>query len=413
MTGGILGSMRNKVGSIVAYRSKGQDIARSLAANIANPRTESQQGQRVRLANLVNFYKANAAWMQRYAFVNRPTKWSVYNAFVSANIGGTAVYLTKQEAAQGVAIVAPYKVTSGTIPSVQHSLQGGNVVTDLYVTLGMTLDDTTTIGELSTALLENNNGLRQGMQLSLVCNYQQSTGDAMVIMPRYYEITLAVGDTTPVAARMPLDVLAIATPTGGELSCLAVQAGTAGLTGAAFILSSKEGGVVNVSTQYMTMLSTQYYDSYITADKLAQAIASYGSTSDAFLTPGYGTNGGSDGGVTIPSSITRAGLNGTMVNVGEYLGAWGGEDAGFFDVTFNRDVDATLVTSASLIWQAAGGGEMEYTTGISQQNTATIRVVVPQSSTPYPSGAITRIEVGFSNGSTLVANFKATDEVEE
>lgn len=413
MTGGILGSMRNKVGSIVTYRAKGLDIARSLAANIANPRTESQQGQRVRLANLVNFYKANAAWMQRYAFTRKPTRWSVYNAFVSANIGGTSVYLTKQEAAQGVAIVAPYKVTDGSISSIVHYMSDGDILTDLYLGDDFVIDSGTTIADLSTALLENNNGLRQGMQLSLVCNYQQSTGDALVIMARYYEITLAVGDTTPVYDRMPSDVVySTEIPAGGN-TCLAITEGTAGLTGATFVLSSKEGGVVNVSTQYMTMYNTTYYDSYITAQKLAQAIASYGSTSDAFLAPGYGSDGGSEGGVTIPSSITRAGLNGTMVNVGEYLGAWGGEEAGYFDVTFNRDVDATLVTSASLIWQAAGGGSVSYATGITQQNTSTIRVAVPAASTPYPTGAITRIEVQFANGSTLVANFKATDEVEE
>lgn len=413
MTGGILGSMRNKVGSIVAYRSKGQDIARSLAANIANPRTESQQGQRVRLANLVNFYKANAAWMQRYAFANRPTKWSVYNAFVSANISGTAVYLTKQEAAQGVAIVAPYKITSGTIPSVQHSMQGGNVLSDLYVDLGMTLDNTTTIGQLSTALLENNNGLSQGMQISVVLNYQQSTGDAMVIMARYYEMTLAVGDNMPVADRIPLDVLGIGTPTGGQKSCLSVLAGTAGLTGAAFILSSKAGGVVNVSTQYVTMLTTQYYDTYTTADKLAQAIASYGSTSDAFLAPGYGADGSSDGGVVIPSSITRAAINNNTANVGEYLGAWGSEGGGAFDVYFNRDVDVSLVEGVTLEWQAGGGGSTNYTTGITQQTASGIRVTIQEGAGPHPTSPITRVRVSFTGGSSLAANFKASDDVEE
>lgn len=413
MTGGILGSMRNKVGSIVTYRAKGLDIARSLAANIANPRTESQQGRRVRLANLVNFYKANAAWMQRYAFSRKPTKWSVYNAFVSANISGTAVYLTKQEAAQGVGIVAPYKVTDGTIPSIQHYMAEGDILTDLYTGADFVIDSSTTIADLSTALLENNNGLRQGMQLSLVCNYQQSTGDALVIMARYYEITLAVGDTTPVYDRMPSGVLySTEIPAGGN-TCLAITEGNAGLTGATLVLSSKDGGVVNVSTQYITMYNTSYYDTYITAEKLAQAIASYGSTSDAFLAPGYGTDGGSEGGVTIPSSITRAGLNGTMANVGEYLGAWGGENAGYFEVVFNRDADATLVARATLTYTAQGGGSLTYETGFTQQGGSTIRVAVPSGSTPNPTAPITRIEVQFSNGSTLAANFKASDEIEE
>ena len=55
---------KQKLGGSVLYQAMGQTRQRELAANVANPRTNSQMQQRTRWANLVNFYRVNAGWMK-------------------------------------------------------------------------------------------------------------------------------------------------------------------------------------------------------------------------------------------------------------------------------------------------------------------------------------------------------------
>lgn len=400
--GGLLGSSRNKVGSLVYYRSKGQDIARSLAANITNPRSTAQMSQRIKLANLVNAYKANAAWMARYAFSRRPTKWSVYNAFVSANINGNTPYLTKSEAAAGCAIVSPYKFTDGTIPSIVHSqFDGQNGLTDLYLGAGFTIDENTTTGAFSEAILENNNGVQAGWQLSLIINYQQSNGNTYYILPRYYEVTLAVGDTTTLGDRLPLDHIAAVANSAATNTQLAYVAGAGdAVAGYMFCLSKKTGGVVDVSSQYMVLTNLTLYQSYTSATQAAAAAASYGSSETAFLQPGYGGSGGSDSSVTIPNSILRVTLNERTVNVGEYLGAYGGEDAGTLVITFNSDVVEASVDRVNIV----AGTSTAYTEGITY-NGAAITVAIPAGFGPNPVDPITQISVQFGTYGIIAANF--------
>ena len=91
--------LRNYVGRLagsIYYIDKGRNISREVAAQVSNPQTQAQMVQRVRLANLVNFYKANKEWMLKYAFEKLVGLQSVYNAFVSLNLRPTAVPLTKQ-----------------------------------------------------------------------------------------------------------------------------------------------------------------------------------------------------------------------------------------------------------------------------------------------------------------------------
>lgn len=406
LTGGLLGRSRNRIGSLVTYVRDAQQVARSLAANVSNPRTTSQMAQRVRLANLVSFYKANAAWMQRYAFTRRKSTWSVYNAFVSANIGAVNVYLTKAEAAAGCAIVAPYKVTDGSIPSIVHYPYTGTTgLTDIYLGASFVFASDTTVGELSSAILASNNAISAGWQLSLIINYQQSTGSTYYILPRYYEITLAVGDTTPLSDRMPLDHLAAVANETGTNKQLAYAGGQGDPeVGYTFVLSNKVNGVVNVSSQYMQLTDTGIYNSFGESTKLTAAADSYGSSTDAFLAPGYGSGGASNSDVTLPSSILSVALNSTTAHVGTYLGAYGSESAGTSTLTFNQDVAEDSITKVEYYWAASGGGSTAYTSGFAY-NGAAVVVTIPEGNTPNPSGAITAVVVTFTSGAVLRATF--------
>ncbi len=52
------------------YTQGGRTLQRELAPEVKNPKTPAQMGQRVKWANLVAFYRANASWMPK-AFENK------------------------------------------------------------------------------------------------------------------------------------------------------------------------------------------------------------------------------------------------------------------------------------------------------------------------------------------------------
>lgn len=318
---GLLGNSRNKVGNIVTYVSKGQQIARAKAANIANPRTASQMGQRVRLSNLVAVYRANKAWMSRYAFENKKTSWSVYNAFVSKNIGTSLVALTKSEAASGAAVVAPYRFTDGTLPEIHVNVNAvsGIFETDLFVG-SLELSSSTTIGELSQALIENNNGIVNGMQLSLVENFQSVQNNVPRITTRAYELIIDTTSTAFVSSR----ISAAAFVTGGTAGSL-VLAYNGQASGAAqgflFVLSHTVAGKTYVGTSVMTLADTTTYNSYITDAAIDNAIASYGSSDEIPFLDSTDASAPTEGSVSLTPSILGARLgSGSYVAPGGYLG---------------------------------------------------------------------------------------------
>lgn len=108
------GTMRGKLGEQVFTRTGGEQRARTYLKVISNPRTKAQMSQRVKLANLVGFYRLLRPLLGD-SFLRRPANLSSYNAFVKANLASSRVYLTKEQASSGYVVTAPYTITDGTL----------------------------------------------------------------------------------------------------------------------------------------------------------------------------------------------------------------------------------------------------------------------------------------------------------
>ena len=273
---------KQRLGGVVLYQMNGQTLARELAPQVANPRTTAQMRQRVKLSNLVAFYKANKVWM-RNAFEDKAQRESDYNAFVAANIGNTLVALTKSEVASGAAVAAPYQITRGSILSIEHTLQGSTIKTNLNLG-NFQIAAGTTIGQLSTAILNNNLTLSEGMQLSLIVNVQQSGNASQqpYIVVRVYEFLLNRSSSEPLTNYFPESVTSVAAGTGNY--ALALNTSTFSEGGATFILSHSVGGVTRVSSQRLQLFGSQsVYNAHTTAAAMQAAIDSYGVGGDVFL----------------------------------------------------------------------------------------------------------------------------------
>lgn len=164
-----------KLGGNVYYMRAGQNIARELAAQVSNPRTAAQMGQRTALANLVRFYQVSKAWMEARAFEFRKANQSVYNALVSANISSTPVYLDKGDVDNGIVVAAPYRVADGSLPSIGAFYEAADDKFNLHINVGeLSITNDLTIAALSAAIIGGNTAQdwQEGDQLSVII-YEQ------------------------------------------------------------------------------------------------------------------------------------------------------------------------------------------------------------------------------------------------
>lgn len=267
---------RQQVAGAVLYNLKGQTIQREKAANVANPRTAAQMDQRVKLANLVNFYRANKAWMAKGAFESKKQTWSDYNAFVSANLEGNNIYLTKTQAAEGQCVIAPYIVTKGTLPAIEQGRVGTDAQT-AWVMFYQATEAPTTWGALSTALINSYPGIQNGDQFSLI-SLQQISADGknrIVVLP--FEKNL---DTS--SEKLLSELFSAATFTTTQMKL------TVGTEKAAFVacFSRSVGGSIKVSSASVVTFNDDVISQFSTESALANAILSYGDSSVNFLDNG-------------------------------------------------------------------------------------------------------------------------------
>ena len=278
-----------RLGGMVLYQLKGQTLARELAPAVSNPRTPAQMDNRVRLQNVVSVYRSNRAWMAG-AFENKKERESDYNAFISANLSGSQVAFTKAQAAAGAAVAAPYQISSGSLGSIEQQLQESELQTNIF--LGdFAITPQTIVSEFAAAVINNNNAISEGMQLSLILNVQQvnqATGIPYIIT-RAYEVVLDLASSELLSTFFPAGILGNG---GGTDNILYADLSDYGSGAASFILSYTTAATTRVSEQSLVMYgSLEVYNSYTSAAAIAEAVASYGENRVNFLDSTYAGSG--------------------------------------------------------------------------------------------------------------------------
>lgn len=273
---------KKRLGGAVLYQAMEQTRVRELASSVANPRTASQMGQRVKWANLVNFYRANASWM-KYAYETKSANQSEYNKFMQLNVADSQVFFTKQQAAAGSAIVCPYIMTQGSLPSIEFTAESGSWPSNIYYPQGSTLISTTTVGEFSQKIIQQNPAIRQGDQLSFLRftqMFNSDTGYPYVIV-RKYELVFNTASTELVGTYLPLDYIGIL-QLSNPWQLGVIDSGLAG--GFLMCLSRTSGGKTYVSSQrIITSRMSATLTQFGSQQQLAASVASYGESADAFL----------------------------------------------------------------------------------------------------------------------------------
>ena len=277
---------KKRLGGTVIYQAMGQTRQRELAAEVSNPRTQSQMNQRVKWANLVNFYRANRSWM-KYAYETRKASQSEYNKFMSLNVPLSRIYLTKALANAGGCVVDTYIMTQGSLPSIEFVPTDNDYVHTNIVLGNFDITSNTTISAFSTAVLANNPAIRLGDQLSFIRMTQMtnaSTGVPYVVV-REYEVIIDPNNLGLLGDYWPLEYITV---WGGNEKYLAVGTATGRSGGFCMILSRTISGKTYVSSQrvYPVGMDT-FIETFSSQAALQSAIESYGVTEDAFLSSTY------------------------------------------------------------------------------------------------------------------------------
>lgn len=291
-----------KLAGAVIYQAMGQTRSRELAASVSNPRTVSQMNQRVKWANLVNFYRINSAWM-KFAYETKKTNQSEYNKFMSLNVSNSRIFLPKSLAAQGACVVDSYIMTQGSLASIEVTAYSEGWLTNLYVGDTSVLKQNVTVGEVSQALLENNPAIREGDQLSFIRFSQLTSPSSGVpyVVVRKYEVIIKADDTRPFYEFMPADYI-IDDGTSNGMAIAVNNSGNAG--GFLLCLSRTVGGKTYVSTQSIVVANNDaLIAQYSSSTALQEAIDSYGESEEPFLTS---TTAEEDNQASVPTTLVTA-----------------------------------------------------------------------------------------------------------
>lgn len=271
----LLGLAAGKIGDLVFYRDGGEQRTRTRVIP-KNPRSIAQQTQRSKIANASALYRLMASVLSG-SFVNRPTNQSGFNAFSALAIP-MSPYMTREQAAADCVLPMPAVVSKGTLPPLEDSLTTFQDDNYRAVIVRGQFTSSSTIGEVSSAIIAAHPTLSAGDRLTFVLVEFRAADDTDSGDDVYRGI--------PYITTMELDVASTASLSSIGMSLenmvLVPESYTGSVAGtilASTIIHSRvEGdGRLNVNNAVLdlTPAAKDVYDSYRTSAARDAAVVSY------------------------------------------------------------------------------------------------------------------------------------------
>lgn len=326
-----MGTVKGKIGDLVFMRRKGEQVQRAYVKP-KNAMTRSQYAQRSQITNIVRLYQASPSFFMK-AFENKPANQSDYNALVSRNLNkDPKVYLPKEVAEAGGGVAAPYIITDGSLQPILVSGFGADAVTNIAIG-DLSVTSTTTIAELSAAILANNTFIEAGDQLSYVSIEQFQDNGIPKLRLRKFEFVVNEAAEGLVTDYWPEQALANKEGFIGH--------GALVYTGAfAWVLSRVVDSKLKVSRQRLVLTAQTINTSYTSSDAITRAQASYNATQSPFLDPNSDASGSAV--PSVGASVAAVSLSNTNL-----------------DGSADFVTEATSIAAGKLVIQGSGLSEVE------------------------------------------------------
>lgn len=306
-------------------------------------RSYAQMIRRIRWGNLVNVFKAIKSWQQK-AYDAKRYGQTDYNIFMQLNINKVSVGTTKEMNEGGAGIVEAYQVSRGSIPPIGYTV---NTTTHLWVTdiaILNAITFQTTIGELSTDILNNNPTFQEGDNIAFIFmqNWMDSRVEWPFVQSKYAEITLNKSNTALVSD-IPVIGERISQSSGNTIQLLYTEPGqyvVGSEVGFACIHTRKSSGNLQVSSQSILMNTQTIIQNFSGAEWDDTCIQTYGLDTEVPLDPNFK-----------PGTITQVTANGAVVSNAETLNGsqelrvyYGNVDASQVKLYFNDVLYTPLFT---------------------------------------------------------------------
>lgn len=253
-------------------------------------RTRAQMLRRIRWGNLVNVYKAISAW-QKKAYDSKLVGQTDYNIFMQLNINKVIVAESKEMCEGGCAIFEDYQVSRGSLAPINLELVGGSINYKSSINLTQSITGTTTVGALSTDILNNNPDFLPGDNIAIIFarNYMAPRVEWPYVSSVYAEITLDASSTTLISSISGLAnrLTKSEDDTLGILGVQTVVSNPLHEVGAVMIHTRKSSTDLKVSSQNIVMNDQQIITQFSGTAWEDTCILSYGLTEEALLEPNF------------------------------------------------------------------------------------------------------------------------------
>lgn len=266
---GIFRKQRGKVGDFV-FRKVGPEyiVSEKPPKKGTSEGTLNQSLYRAQWGNLVRFWQSFSD-RDKPSFETATINVSHFNLFIRANINGTRVYLAKEDVRLGACVVAPYRVSEGSLPVVPLTYELGGFYQSAIQLGDLSIAAGTTIAEFSRAVVNNNNDFAIGDQIAVFIATQivESVGGLPRVQMQGFKVELDTDDEITTLA----DVMGT-----GNVSSVDGHLCVARGDGAVIVHSRRTStGETLVSTQSF-VVNNAILSQYTTPDARLKAAESYG-----------------------------------------------------------------------------------------------------------------------------------------
>ena len=175
----VLDEISGKLGKGVVFRQTPHGTVMAKAGRKSRKRSQGQAEVRCRIANASANYRLYAGKLKQ-AFEGKGTGVSDFNQYVGVNYTNP-VYITKTMRVSGCCVLADYTFTVGSLPPISYAVDGSGVLVS-QISLGrLVIDEQTTVGAFTQALIANNVSLEfeDGDQLTFFLGAQSVDAQGM------------------------------------------------------------------------------------------------------------------------------------------------------------------------------------------------------------------------------------------
>ena len=270
-----------KLGKKLVMRNtaKGQILAKAPRKASQPRRSEKQANTRFQMSNLLANYRLYSGKLAE-AFENKGAGLSDANMYVSVNWGYQPVYMTRQMRLQGCCVLADNMFSTGSLDPIGYALNDdGKLVSDLD--LGFEISASTTVAQLSAALMQRSTGWEEGDQLTCFIGTQYLGSDGLPrATMKAHKVVISLEDDTKLWDVVSADGFS---SVGGYLASGVVLQNM----GMAWVHSRDQNNTTKVSTQRLEVVS-DVIEQYQTYAAMKAAADSYGGINKkaVYLNPG-------------------------------------------------------------------------------------------------------------------------------